>query len=76
VVDLPNSGRLVLPFDVGDLQENFDHEILPGETCDDAAALASLRRIRDLAAAPRSQCLLFHDPVAIQRMRLCPEAWD
>jgi N-acyl homoserine lactone hydrolase len=76
VVELPNSGNLVLPFDVGDLQENFDREILPGETCDDAAALASLRRIRDLGRAPRSQMLLFHDPVAIQQMRLSPEAWD
>jgi N-acyl homoserine lactone hydrolase len=76
VVDLPRSGRLVLPFDVGDLQENFDDEVLPGEACDDAAALASLRRLRDLAAAPHAQLLLFHDPVAIQRLRLCPEAWD
>ena len=76
VVTLPRSGRMVLPFDVGDLQENFDQEILPGEACDDAAALQALRRIRALAGEPHSQWLLFHDPVAIQQMRLCPLYYD
>mgnify|MGYP003407253843 CR=1 FL=1 len=75
VVTLPDSGRLVLPFDAGDLQENFDLEILPGETCDDAAALHSLRRVKALAGAPGTSCLLFHDPVAIQSMRLAPDAY-
>lgn len=75
LVTLPQCGRLVLPFDAGDLQENFDHEILPGETCDDIAALNSLRRVKALAIAPGATCLLFHDPVAIQAMRLAPDAY-
>lgn len=75
VVTLPDAGRLVLPFDAGDLQENFDHEILPGETCDDVAALQALRRIKSLAGVPGTTCLLFHDPVAIQSIRLAPEAY-
>ncbi|MBS0394751.1 MAG: N-acyl homoserine lactonase family protein, partial [Proteobacteria bacterium] len=29
VIELPRSGTCVLPFDAGDLQENFDEEILP-----------------------------------------------
>lgn len=73
VVDLPSGATLVLPFDAGDLQENFDEEILPGEACDDSAALQAIRRLKSLAAAPGATCLLFHDPVAIQRMKLCPE---
>lgn len=76
VVELPNSGAIVLPFDAGDLQENFDAEILPGETVDDAAALASIRRLNSLAAQPRSRMILFHDPVAIQRYKLAPEFYD
>jgi N-acyl homoserine lactone hydrolase len=72
IVDLPESGTLVLPFDAGDLQENFDEELLPGESCDDAAALQAIRRINSLVRGG-AQKLLFHDPVAIQRMKLCPD---
>jgi N-acyl homoserine lactone hydrolase len=73
VVVLPQDGTFVLPFDAGDLAENFTAEILPGETCDDEAALRAIRRINALVAESRATCLLFHDPVAIQTMRLCPD---
>jgi N-acyl homoserine lactone hydrolase len=75
IVELPESGTLVLPFDAGDLQENFDEEVLPGEACDDEAALRAIRRLKGLIRADRSTLLLFHDPVAIQRMRLAPECY-
>jgi N-acyl homoserine lactone hydrolase len=73
VVVLPEDGTFVLPFDAGDLRENFAAEILPGESCDDEAALRAIRRINTLVADSGATCLLFHDPVAIQSMRLCPE---
>lgn len=73
IVQLPQEGTFVLPFDAGDLAENFDAEILPGESCDDDAALRALRRIKSLVAQANATCLLFHDPVAIQTMRLCPD---
>lgn len=76
VVSLASGRRYVLPFDAGDLQENFDQELLPGEACDDVAALMSLRRMKSLAAEPDSTLLLFHDPVAIQSMRLAPDCYD
>jgi N-acyl homoserine lactone hydrolase len=75
-VDLPGGGTLSLPFDAGDLRENFDEEVLPGECCDDAAALNSLRRVKALEAATNATRLLFHDPQAIQTMRLSPEFYD
>jgi len=75
VVQLPETGTVILPFDAGDLQENFDEEILPGETCDDAAALQAIRRLKALQSQTRATLLLFHDPVAIQNMRLCPECY-
>jgi N-acyl homoserine lactone hydrolase len=75
IVDLPESGTLVLPFDAGDLQENFDEEILPGECCDDEAALAAIRRLKALESEHRATRLLFHDPVAIQEMRLAPQCY-
>ena len=75
IVELPESGTLVLPFDAGDLQENFDEEILPGECCDDEAALAAILRLKALESEHRATRLLFHDPVAIQGMRLAPECY-
>jgi N-acyl homoserine lactone hydrolase len=75
VVELPESGTLVLPFDAGDLQENFAEEILPGECCDDVAALRAIRRLKALELERRATRLLFHDPVAIQEMRLAPESY-
>ena len=74
-VDLPDSGTLSLPFDAGDLQENFDAEVAPGECCDEAAALRALRRIKTLEAETRATRLLFHDPQVIQSIRLCPDAY-
>jgi N-acyl homoserine lactone hydrolase len=73
IVDLPSGASIVLPFDAADLQENLDHEILPGESCDDDAALRAICRLKSLIAEPGATCLLFHDPVAIQQMKLCPE---
>ena len=76
ILQLPIEGTFVLPFDAGDLAENFEQEVLPGETCDDAAALQSIRRINTLVAQTNATCLLFHDPVAIQSIRLCPEFYS
>ncbi len=76
VVELPNSGTIVLPFDAGDLRENFDHEILPGEAVDDAAALAAIRRLKAIAASRQGKLLLFHDPVEIQTTVLAPAYYD
>jgi N-acyl homoserine lactone hydrolase len=75
VVDLPQTGRVVLAGDVGDLLENFENEILPGESQDDAAALASIRRINALVA-DGAMLFLTHDPVLVQQIRLAPQFYD
>jgi N-acyl homoserine lactone hydrolase len=76
VVHLPRSGSYTLPFDAGDFQENFDREILPGETVDDPAALASIQRLKSLTSENHGRMLLFHDPTAIQEYRLAPDFYD
>jgi N-acyl homoserine lactone hydrolase len=75
LVELPETGTIVLPFDAGDLQENFDEEIAPGETCDEEAAMKAIRRLKAIEAERHATRLLFHDPVAIQKMRLAPECY-
>jgi N-acyl homoserine lactone hydrolase len=75
VVQLPESGTIVLPFDAADLQENWDEVVLPGECCDDAAARLAIERLKGIAALRQATILLFHDPVAIQTTRLAPQAY-
>ena len=71
-ITLMSGERFILPFDVGDLAENFTHEIAPGSCSDEAAALAAIRRIKALQVQHDATMLLFHDPVAIQSLRLAP----
>ena len=76
VVTLPSSGTLVLVGDSGDLAENFADEVLPGESVDDEAALAAIRRQKQIAQERGGQLFLAHDPVFIQTVRLAPEWYD
>lgn len=75
LLELPRSGPVILVGDVGDLQENFDDEIL-GESMDDAAALASIRRLKRLAQEHSAQLFLTHDPDFVRRARLAPNCYD
>lgn len=72
VVELPETGTVILAGDVGDLQENFDDEVLPGIASDAVAALASIRRLKQIVAERNAQLFLCHDPQLIQRLRLAP----
>ncbi len=76
VISLPHSGRAVLVGDVGDLMENFEHEILPGQTSDDEAALASIRRVNQIHREEGAELFLCHDPNLIQTQKLSPEYYD
>ena len=71
LVTLPETGRVVLAGDVGDLVENFRDEVLPGESQDDAAALRSIRRVNALVA-DGAQLFLTHDPDLLLRLRRAP----
>lgn len=76
VVELPRTGTIVFVGHAGDLQENFDEEILPGESVDDEAALAAIRRLKAIARKRNGQLFLLHDPNFIQRIKLAPEYYD
>jgi N-acyl homoserine lactone hydrolase len=73
-VELPNTGTVILTADAGDLLENFDDEVLPGETSSDSEALQSLKRLRLEAKA--GKLILGHDPLMIQQLKLTPEYYD
>jgi N-acyl homoserine lactone hydrolase len=76
LIEVPRTGSYTLPFDAGDFQENFDREILPGETVDDHAALVSIQRLKAETINNKGRMILFHDPNAIQGYQLAPDFYD
>jgi len=75
-VTLPKTGVKVMPADAGDLLENYEQEILPGQSVDDDAARAAIRRLKHIVDSTHGEFLLTHDPVLIQSTRLAPEYYD
>lgn len=77
VVTLPSGAVKILVVDAGDLAENFTDEVAPGECIGgEAAALASIRRIKALAAERSGEIVLFHDAVYVHGMKLAPQWYD
>ena len=68
--------RLDIARSLGDLSENFVRELLPGDLTDEAAALASIRRLKEEAERTGTELFLGHDQAFIQTVRLCPEFYD
>lgn len=75
-VDLPNTGSIVLTADAGDLQANFEEEILPGGAVDDEDALSSIRRLKREVQRAKGTLFLGHDPNFIQSVKLAPSFYD
>lgn len=71
LLDLPQTGRVLLAADVGDLMRNFQDEVLPGEASDDAQALASIRCVNALVMQG-AKLLLTHDPDQLRAIRRAP----
>lgn len=76
VVTLPNSGVKVMPADAGDLMENYDEQILPGQSVDDDSAREALRKLKHIVDSTHGEFLLTHDPVQVQKIKLAPEYYD
>ncbi|BDA86537.1 hypothetical protein Sa4125_40790 [Aureimonas sp. SA4125] len=71
VITLPESGVKVLTGDAADLAENFEREVL-GSSMDDAASLASIRRLKQIVATTSGELIVLHDPGFIEQARLAP----
>ena len=75
-VRLPSGSVIILTGDAGDLMENYEKEILPGESVDDIAALEAIQRLKEMALQPKTQLFLCHDPIQIQTLKLTPDYYD
>lgn len=70
VVDLVGGGGFVFAFDAADLQENLDDEVAPGGVAPGAhdEAVASIRRLKRVAAERGYPVIPGHDPEAWPRI--------
>lgn len=75
VIRLPSGAVKVLVGDAADLLENFDREVL-GSSMDDVAALASIRRLKAIAAETGGQLVPLHDPGFVATAHLAPAYYD
>lgn len=66
VIDLPGGAGVILPFDAGDLTENFDDEIAPGGFvhCTAHDALQPVLRLKELSVETGYPIVPGHDPIA------------
>jgi len=75
-IELPKRGPVILCGDAADLEENLSHEIAPG-CCwqdNDALALASIRKLKDLARAEGAELWPNHDMAFFRNLPAFP-AW-
>jgi len=78
LIELPHGAPVILCGDAADLQENLDDEVAPGACWqdDEALALASIRRLKALAAAEGAELWPNHDFAAYRRWPAFPVARD
>jgi N-acyl homoserine lactone hydrolase len=76
VVELPRSGTKILVADAGDLRENFEREVPPGECDDPALGIASIRKLKAIRDATGGELVLLHDPDEVHARPLAPAFYD
>jgi glyoxylase-like metal-dependent hydrolase (beta-lactamase superfamily II) len=75
ILNLENSGKLILVGDAASLRENLDDKILPGNATNSWAAMESLDRLRHYQDI--GYTLFFgHDPEQAKSLKLSPDFYD
>ena len=73
MVDLPESGTLILSGDCAYISENLDSEIIPGILVDPFQALHSLKKLKNLARITNGQIIFNHSLAQLETLRKSPE---
>ena len=76
LIQLPQTGAVIVPGDAGGTVRGFDEEIPPGGTTDLAAAIASMKRINEVRH--RTSALLYpgHDLEAWRKFKRSPAFYE
>ncbi len=75
LVELPETGPVILGGDACYWQEHLDRECPPGVVWNPAAAVHSLKRLKTLARLVRGRIFPSHDPEFWRTVRQAPEAY-
>jgi len=75
LVELPESGPVILAGDACYWQEHIDRERVPGVVWDPTAAMHSIKRLKTLARLTGGRVFPSHDPVFWQSVRQSPDPY-
>jgi N-acyl homoserine lactone hydrolase len=75
LVELPDSGPVILAGDCCYWQEHIDQERVPGVVWDPTRALHSIKRLKTLARLTGGRIFPSHDPVFWQTVKQAPDAY-
>jgi N-acyl homoserine lactone hydrolase len=76
LVDLPNTGWLLLSGDVAHFRDNFDNRRVPSGNTDKEKSLTSMQRVADIIAEYHAQFWINHDAAQTAQTRHAPEFYD
>ncbi len=76
LVNLMNSGFIILSGDVVHLEENFEKNTVPSLNTDEAASIASMDRIRRMMATYNAKLFINHDKAQTDTLKLIPAFYD
>ncbi len=74
LVKLPQKGPVILMGDLAHFHENYDTNGVPTFNTDRAQTLASLDRVKKIAAASKATIIIQHDPRDIDKLPAFPAA--
>lgn len=75
LVELPETGPVILAGDCIYWEEHVDKELVPGVVWNPTAAMHSIKRLKTLARLTRGRIFPSHDPLFWQRIKHSPEAY-
>ena len=76
MIDLPQTGWLLLSGDVAHFQDNFDNRRVPGGNTDKAQSIASMQHVADLLEKNHAQFWINHDAKQAAGIRYAPEFYQ
>jgi glyoxylase-like metal-dependent hydrolase (beta-lactamase superfamily II) len=76
LVQLKNSGFIILSGDVVHLEENFEKNIVPSLNTDKAESIASMEKIRQMIATYKAMLFINHDKKQADKLKLLPAFYD
>jgi N-acyl homoserine lactone hydrolase len=76
MVNLPQTGWLLLSGDVAHFQDNYDNRRVPGLNTDKEKSVSSMQRVAELVAKYHAQFWINHDAAQTARTRHAPEFYD